>query len=146
MRFLLMAILLAACSGNHQENTVSMQKGCYFLEVGRDSLYVQMTETGEQVKGKIVFDNFEKDGSTGYFTGTLSGDTLKGWYDFESEGMRSVMEMIFLIKGSSLVRAEGNVDVKQDTTFFTNPSSVSFPIENTYRLTDCLQHPVLQKY
>lgn len=154
MKYFLLVFVFIISSCNNSDNTFKkplrsfneIQKGCYFLSIGRDSLLIQIIETDDTIRGKMVFDNFEKDGSRGIIRGTMHGDTLKGWYDFESEGMRSVMEIMFLNEDSFLIRAQGKVDVKADTVYFPDPSVISFPDENAYRRVSCDNHPVLGKF
>ena len=51
---------------------------CYLSVVGKDSLHLSYTlYPTDSVKGKMSYDNFEKDGSTGKVYGIKSGDTLK---------------------------------------------------------------------
>lgn len=114
-----------------------LTEGCYFLSLQRDTLLVQITGTGDTIQGNLLFDNFEKDGSRGTITGTLSRDTLKTWYNFESEGMKSVMQVYFLVKETALIRGVGSMDVKEDTAYFSNLSDIYYPADNTYQKTDC---------
>ena len=51
---------------------------CYLSVVGKDSLHLSYTlYPTDSVKGKMSYDNFEKDGSTGKVDGIKSGETLK---------------------------------------------------------------------
>ena len=50
---------------------------CYLSVVGKDSLHLSYTlYPTDYVKGKMSYDNFEKDDSTGKVYGIKSGDTL----------------------------------------------------------------------
>ena len=72
---------------------------CYLSVVGKDSLHLSYTlYPTDSVKGKMSYDNFEKDGSIGKVYGIKSGDTLKLTYHMFSEGMHSLIDVRFLTK------------------------------------------------
>lgn len=100
--------------------------GCFWNIAGRDTMVAWLVQTENTITGKLSFDNFQKDGSSGPVHGTLHGNTIKLWYDFESEGMKSVMEVWLERRGNALVRAVGPMDVKGDTSYFTNHAAIKF--------------------
>ena len=99
------------------DNNVS---GCYRHTRGRDTLLVQLVQNGGRLAGRMRFDNYQIDGSMGTVTGNVSGDTLFLWYDFLSEGMRSVREMIFMKKGEDLMMAEGPFTLRGYSTLLNH--------------------------
>ncbi len=50
---------------------------CYWQIMARDTFGVSFLTMGAAVAGKLSFDNYEKDGSSGNVTGTTYGDILK---------------------------------------------------------------------
>jgi hypothetical protein len=69
---------------------------------------------------------------------------VKLWYDFQSEGMNSVMELYFKIDGSSMVQGVGPMDSKADTAYFTYHSRINYSKDQSLNKIDCAQVP--EKY
>lgn len=101
---------------------------CYLSVVGKDSLLFSYTlYPTDSVKGKMSYDNFEKDGSTGKVYGVKSGDTLKLTYDMFSEGMHSLIDVRFLMKDNKLYEGITVLKQKNDSTMIiVNDKSVDF--------------------
>ena len=111
--------------------------GCFWQILKRDTLVASLLQNGKIVTGKLSFDNFEKDGSSGQGRGTIDGDIIKLWYSFESEGMKSVMEVWFKSQGDFLLRGTGDMGVKADSSYFTNPAAVEFTSNQQMKKVDC---------
>ena len=122
---------------NNAPNTTG--HACYRKILARDTFSIQIAQTGNAVSGTLSFDNYEKDSSKGSVKGTTSGDTLKLWYDFASEGTNSVMEVYFKRDGDKLVRGVGTMDVKGDTSYFSNPSDIKFEEKEAWNKIACNQ-------
>lgn len=92
--------------------------GCYVSTLAKDVYSLNInSQQGEAVGGTLVFKNFEKDSSHGTFVGTYKDGILLGDYSFNSEGMDSVMQVIFKKSGDNFVRGYGEVDSKTGTRF-----------------------------
>jgi peptidyl-tRNA hydrolase len=83
----------------------------------------------------MLYDNFEKDRSSGIVKGKEDGGILKLWYDFNSEGMRSVMEVYFKKDNGRLLLGIGSMDQKTDTTYFT--SGINYSDKEAFNKVDC---------
>lgn len=143
--FLLLLVLAGCSSGpaNKNENelqdkpaavenpqqqtsaTISVD-GCYLQVIKRDTIAASLQQNGNSITGRMRFNNFEKDGSTGTVSGTLEGDILKLHYTFSSEGMQSVMELYFKCNDSLMLTGTGDMDTKGDTAYFVNPSGIKY--------------------
>jgi hypothetical protein len=115
--------------------------GCYWKISGRDTIVAWLAQTENTLTGKLSFDNFEKDGSSGTVHGTIEGDTARLWYSFESEGMKSVMEIRFRKNGDRLLRGTGVTQVNGDTSLFSDNQPVEFNEDFALVKTDCGQVP-----
>ncbi len=120
-----------------QEAGASKLEGCYTRINGRDTLTMQLHLTDTVATGKLQYDNFEKDGSTGSFHGVLRGDTLIIDYAFESEGMHSSREIIYRVDGTKLKEGLGEVEVKGDAVKFKNKDDLNFDSLDPLVKTDC---------
>ena len=109
-------------SSNTDQKPVADNSGCYMKIIGRDTAIVMLEQKGNDLTGKMLYDNFEKDGSRGVIKGKEDGDILKLWYDFNSEGMHSVMEVYFKKDNGRLLRGIGSMDQKNryDLFYFGN--------------------------
>lgn len=110
---------------------------CYRKIHDRDSIRLRFESENGRMHGSMEFDNYQIDGSSGKIEGTIHGDTLKVWYDFHSEGMRSVREIYFLQKSDHLVRGIGDEIIRNDTSFLANPSAIIFPENEIFSKVDC---------
>ena len=119
----------------------SKTSGCYWQILKRDTFVTSLSQNGKIVTGKLSFDNFEKDGSSGRVQGTKDGDIIKLWYSFESEGMKSVMEVWFKSQGDFLLRGTGDMGTKADSSYFTNPAAVEFVSNQQMKKIDCSEVP-----
>ncbi len=124
-------------SGNSSANV----SGCYWKILKRDTLAISLEQTDNSVTGKLNFDNFEKDASTGLVHGIVEGDIIKLWYNFASEGMNSVMEIYFKKEGDQLFRGIGPVDAKGDTSYYTNHSAITYTQDQSFTKLACEELP-----
>lgn len=117
---------------------------CYWQIMQRDTLVAALKEDGASITGKLTFDNFQKDGSSGTVTGKVDGAILKLWYSFQSEGMNSVMEVWYNKQGDELLRGIGPSGVKNDTSYFTDPAAITFDPNQRLQKVNCSELP--EKY
>jgi hypothetical protein len=125
-------------SGKNSSANVS---GCYWKILKRDTLAISLEQTDNSVTGKLNFNNFEKDASSGLVHGIVEGDIIKLWYNFASEGMNSVMEIYFKKQGDQLFRGIGPVDAKGDTSYYTNHSDITYSQDQSFTKLACEELP-----
>jgi hypothetical protein len=77
---------------------------CYHGMVGNSSSLLQISQqSASEVKGSLIFQNYEKDSSYGDFVGKYADNKLSASFTFQSEGTESVREIIFAKEGKKLV-------------------------------------------
>ena len=108
------------------DDAIANITGCYMQILKRDTFAANLQQQGNVVTGKLSFDNYEKDGSSGSVTGKLEADILKLQYAFSSEGMNSVMEVYFKYKDGNLIRGIGDMSTKEDSSFFINLAAIKY--------------------
>ncbi|HET6769756.1 MAG TPA: hypothetical protein VFH08_20250 [Chitinophagaceae bacterium] len=117
------------------EEPVADLAGCYMKILGRDTAILLLEQKGKEFSGKMLYDNYEKDGSRGTVKGKEDGEIIKLWYDFNSEGMHSVMEVYFRKESGRLLRGVGSMDAKTDTTYFI--SGINYSDKEAFTKVDC---------
>ena len=138
-------ILVAACNSKQEANTDAVAAkedtvtelryvtktplgipGCYSWTAGRDTatLHLQVKET--QVTGNLIYDWSEKDRNAGTLQGAVQDSLLVANYTFQSEGMTSVREVVFKIKGDLLIEGYGAVITRGDTIKYKNKAKLQF--------------------
>lgn len=117
------------------ERSAEDPAGCYMKIIGRDTAILMLEQKGKEFSGKMLYDNYEKDGSRGTVKGKEDGEIIKLWYDFNSEGMHSVMEVFFKKETGRLLRGVGSMDAKTDTTYFI--SGINYSDKEAFNKVDC---------
>tara|TARA_B100001179_G_scaffold196611_1_gene155294 strand:- start:276 stop:779 length:504 start_codon:yes stop_codon:yes gene_type:complete len=103
--------------------------GCYVAGTENDVYTLTIkSQEGETVTGTLEFDNYQKDSSEGSFNGTFEGGILLGDYSFSSEGMDSVMEVIFKQQGEDFVRGYG--EVTNEGTEFVDTQDIEYKVND----------------
>lgn len=126
--------------------TMQTEKLCYVGNVNMDSVKLEIQRTGNDFNGLLFYKRYRSDGSLGEYVGTISGDTLKGVYDFMSEGVISKIDKYFLMRGGKLLEGTGPVSQADDITFvFDDPSKVTFGKSFTLSAVDCSTELIAQK-
>ena len=157
----LLTLSIMACnnndSSNNTEDTIAVRRdssinntestnisGCYLRVTQKDSLTASLTQDGNIITGKLSFDNFEKDGSSGTVTGAIDKDILKLIYRFQSEGMNSIAEVYFKITANGLIYGNGEIKVKGDSAYYSSPDKVMYESKELLNRISCDSLP--QKY
>jgi hypothetical protein len=150
-------LAVAACTNNEQQTTRedsltrndtlprdtvvvidTVLSGCYSMMVNRDTASLQMQVKGTQVTGSINNDLDGKDRNDGTFEGEIMNDRLTGWYLFRSEGLMSVRQIAFRIGNGYLWPANGEVIVRNDSTFFKDINQLRFDSTRPFVKVRCV--------
>ena len=100
--------------------------GCYMQVLKRDTFTASLQQTERLITGRLSFDNYEKDASSGTVSGKIQGDVIKLNYVFASEGTTSVMELYVRYKDCILTRGSGEMNTRGDTAYFLNPALIKY--------------------
>ena len=125
----------SSISPKPEEQPVNDIPGCYMKIIGRDTAILMLEQKGNMFTGKMLYDNYEKDGSRGTINGKEDKEIIKLWYDFDSEGMHSIMEVYFKKENGRLLRGVGDMDAKTDTTYFI--SGVNYSDKEAFTKVNC---------
>ena len=115
--------------------------GCYWKLIQKDTFVLHLEQSNAEVSGKLTFNNYQKDKSSGNVHGRIDGDIIKLLYTFQSEGIQSVMEVYFKKENGQLIRGLGPVEVKGDTASFKNAKELQYKNDQTFTRVNCSDLP-----
>lgn len=145
--YLVISLLLTSCRFDSEStagrNTASFQsqdgsgKECFSSAIKRDSIWVKLDFSSEEVTGILIYNFHEKDRNKGTLQGGLKGDTLLASYTFHSEGVVSVREVAFLVKGDQLIEGFGEMEMKENRQVFKEKGEIDFSQGIAFKKIDC---------
>lgn len=141
--------LLAACQPNQPATTTDQpapptvaappapkSAQCYGY-AAQDTVYLALTSTEPAAIGTLIYHYAGKDRNRGTISGTFSGDTLRADYIFQSEGLNSVRQVVFLKRANGLVEGYGPVTEQNGKTVFRQPHHLKFDTRITLAPVAC---------
>jgi hypothetical protein len=118
--------------------TDSVVSGCYAQIAGRDTANIQIESKGSNITGTLSYAIFEKDRNDGTLQAEISGGLLTGWYLFKSEGIISVRQVSWKVKGNELWPGTGEMYERNDTMFFSLPDKLQYDSSRAFKKVDCI--------
>ena len=108
--------------------------GCYEAQLGKDvySLAI-LSQAGETFEGTLRFKNYQKDSSSGPYEGTYIDGILLGEYSFQSEGMDSVIQVLFKKSAGGFIRGYGKMNAAGDR--FANLNNITYDSSAVFELS-----------
>lgn len=111
---------------------------CFALRNGKDTIELNFNVNSHQeVNGNLRYTLYEKDKNQGIINGNMVGDTLIADYTFNSEGVSSVRQVIFLQREGVLIEGYGDVIQTNDKVSFKNKKTLKFDVKNALLKVDC---------
>lgn len=111
---------------------------CYVYIKNRDTASLKINMDGEELTGELNYRLFEKDSNKGTIAGEMKGDTIIAEYTFDSEGMRSVREVIFVKRDDgNIYEGTGDMMEKSGKMVFRDRSSLKFSPTMVFTKTNC---------
>ncbi|WP_316816155.1 hypothetical protein [Pedobacter nyackensis] len=111
---------------------------CYVYIKNRDTASLKINIEGEELTGELDYKLFEKDSNKGTIAGEMKGDTIIAEYTFDSEGMRSVREVVFVKKDDGKIyEGSGDVMEKGGKMIFKDRSTLKFGPAIVFTKTNC---------
>ena len=116
----------------------SLPSGCYSQIEGFDTSHLQIDSKNMDINGTLSYNIFQKDRNDGTLQAEIAGDILTGWYFFKSEGIISVRQVAWKIKGNELWPGTGEMVQKNDTMFFSVPDKLQYDGSRPFKKVDCV--------
>lgn len=118
--------------------TPKTSKDCYSYRNNKDTATLKINISGEELTGELNYNLHNKDTNTGKIAGELKGDTIIAEYMFDSEGLRSVREVVFVRKADGKIyQGFGDVIEKNGKTVFKDRSTLKFSPTIVFTKTAC---------
>lgn len=99
---------------------------CFEYTMDRDTYDIRLNINQQAVTGHMRFKNYQKDSSEGAITGTLVEDILNIYYNFESEGMSSVRQIMLKVRNNLVITGEAEEVHRGDSALIGNPDAVVY--------------------
>lgn len=112
-----------------------LEIGCYEYNNDGNVIKMEITEMDNNVNGTLNIAYAQKDASQGKFIGILNDDKLMGTYTFNSEGLESSREMVFLVKDDQLI--EGYGELNENGTKFKDVNTIKYTALMPLTKVDC---------
>ena len=116
----------------------TLSSGCYSQVINRDTSLLQLQSRDSSINVSLTYAIYEKDRNDGTLQAERSGDIIKGWYLFKSEGIISVRQVAWKISGDNLWPAIGEMTQKNDTTLFAKPDQIKFDSTRPFKKVPCV--------
>ncbi|MBC6109603.1 hypothetical protein ACFOG5_21900 [Pedobacter fastidiosus] len=142
--------LLASCQSNTTKtitttdstiiadvDTTKNSNQCFVYIKNRDTATLKLITTNNTVSGDLSYKLYEKDKNNGAITGIVKGDTIIANYTFQSEGMASVRQVVWLKKDGKLVEGFGESEEVDGKMKFKNISQLKFENSMEFKPVDC---------
>ena len=112
---------------------------CYEAVHGQDSVKLSVIYSAGNITGSLLYNNpRSSNSSTGTFTGTKSGDTLKLLSRTATGGNISFNEIYLLSKSGKLYEGIGEFEkINDSTTVFSDPTKIDFNKSFVFSKTEC---------
>ena len=143
--FLFFVVLIISCGNNPSDadqtssdstavSSTAIRPGdCYQMIIKKDTAWISFTETGDQLEGSLSYHRAEKDNNDGNFKGRLLNDSvLLASYTFNSEGRKSVRELVFKIRDGIVLQGYGEEYQRHDSAFLRAPDLAIFDTKNPF--------------
>ncbi|KDN55957.1 hypothetical protein [Flavobacterium seoulense] len=147
---ILLAIITSSCMGNKNKEAVippaeveapmeTPKKECYQAVIEKDTITLSVdVNSVNEFTGELNYSYFEKDKSFGTILGNVKGDTIFADYKFESEGVTSIRELVFLKKdANSYVEGHGEMIDANGKMTFKDKKKIKFDSNVVFNKIDC---------
>lgn len=147
--FLLIPVIgfsLFSCNQNSDKKNLAADsqasenlETCYEAVHGQDSVKLSIIYSSGNITGSLLYNNPQaSNSSSGTFTGTKSGDTLKLLSRTVTGGNISFNEIYLLNKSGKLYEGIGEVEkINDSTTVFSDPTKIDFNKSFVFSKTEC---------
>lgn len=118
-------LLLACTSGEDQLKSATV-KGHYAYQSNGDTILMDLEQEKDSVYGDLKYAFSGKDKNIGKITGRLKDSMIVADYNFISEGVPSVREIVFKLTSQGLIEGYGQIEENNGKVIFSDKTNLSF--------------------
>lgn len=111
--------------------------GCYQMIMKRDTATLKIDLADSTITGQLNYYFFEKDRNSGSIIGVIRNGYIYADYQFMSEGVMSVREVVFKIVDDSLVQGFGDLKEQNGKLVFTDKDALQYHQTNPFYKVSC---------
>lgn len=134
---ILSVIFFTSCNSNKTNSTSDNKESeerkaeskvvnCYQYTGKSDTILLKVVHVDEAITGTLVYNLEGKDKNKGTVQGSMQGDIFVAKYTFTSEGIQSVRQVAFKLKGNTFVEGYGETEDRKGEVYFKDLSKLSF--------------------
>lgn len=120
-------------------SSIALREGCYKMVLKRDTATLSLHLQDTAVMGNLNYRWAEKDNNTGTIKGYVQDSLLIADYTFESEGLTSVREVVFKLKGDTLIQGFGELGEQNGKMILTQKNKLQFDTGQPFIKVACTQ-------
>jgi hypothetical protein len=120
-------------------STIGLQDGCYEMIMKRDTATLSLHIQDTTISGDLNYRWAEKDHNKGTIRGYVRDSLLIADYTFESEGLTSVREVVFKLKGDTLLQGVGELTEQNGKIIFKQKDQLQYDKTFPFIKVDCQQ-------
>ncbi len=118
-------------------DSIATGMNCYAYINNKDTVRLQYEVKNEKVTGKLSYNYFEKDKSSGTISGYTTPSGIVADYTFQAEGTTSVREVVFKKVGDDMVEGFGEIRQDGEKPVFADKNSLKYDPKLTLSKMDC---------
>ncbi|SKB36940.1 hypothetical protein SAMN05660841_00065 [Sphingobacterium nematocida] len=117
---------LVACSSSNTVTEVSSVAGDYLFQSDEDTISMSLKQEKDSVYGDLKYAFSGKDKNIGKINGSLKDSIITAEYNFISEGIPSVRQIVFKLTDEGLIEGYGAIEESNGKMIFSDKSNLSF--------------------
>ena len=120
-------------------SSIALQEGCYQMIMKRDTATLSLQIQDSTISGNLNYRWAEKDHNKGTIKGFVRDSLLIADYTFESEGLTSVREVVFKLRGDTLLQGTGELTEQNGKTIFKQKDQLQYDKTAPFIRVTCQQ-------
>lgn len=116
---------------------IALQEGCYTVIRKGDTATLDLQIQDSVITGQLNYRWAEKDNNSGTIWGIVRDSLLIADYTFQSEGLSSVREVVFKLKGDTLLQGYGELTEQGNKVLFKEKDRLQYDTSFPFIKVDC---------
>jgi len=122
-------------------SSIALQNGCYEMIMKHDTATLALQIQDTLVSGDLNYRWADRDHNKGTIKGYVQDSLLIAEYTFESEGLISVREVVFKLKGDTLLQGFGDLTEQDGKIIFKQRDQLQYNGTFPFIRVNCQMRP-----